>query len=141
VVNNMAEDTILYISDHGPCSDFISAALDATGHNVVSIHSSAQAIAMLFVMHSVAAVVLGQQWIEQPSFDLTRNLRALCPDVQLVALCDGRIDQLPLEVDCCVNTRQPLETLTSDLKRIIEERPIAVGPIDCCSSALAVTEQ
>jgi CheY-like chemotaxis protein len=129
----MAGDTILYVSDHGPRSNSILAALGATGYDVVSADSSAQAIALLFVMHSVTAVVLDQHSIELSSFDLTRSLRALRPDVPIVLLCAERIDRLPPDVDSCVNTGRPLKNLTSDLQRLLAGNPAAVGPIDCCS--------
>jgi DNA-binding response OmpR family regulator len=128
----MAE-TILYISDHGPRSSSILAALEATGYDVVSTDSSTQSVALLFVMHSVSATVLDQQSIEEPSFDLTRSLRALRPDVPIFLLCADRIDLLPPAVDSCVNTRQPLENLEADLHRILAEKPDAVSSVDCCS--------
>ena len=130
----MAENTILYISDHEPRSSSILAALGATGYDVVSTDNSTQAIALLFVMHSVTAIVLDQP-IEEPSFDLTHSLRALRPDVPIVLLCADRIDRLPPAVDSCVNTGQRLENLEANLQRLLAERPAAVGPIDCCSCA------
>jgi len=129
----MAENTILYISDHELRSSSILAALGATGYDVVSTDNSTQAIALLFVMHSVTAIVLDQHSIEEPSFDLTHSLRALRPDVPIVLLCADRIDRLPPAVDSCVNTGQGLENLEADLQRLLVERPAAVGPIDCCS--------
>jgi CheY-like chemotaxis protein len=131
----MAVDTVLYISDHGPRSNSISAVLEATGYDVVNANSSAQAIALLFVMHSVTAVVLDQHSIEQSSFDLTRSLGTLRPDVPIVVLYADRIDRLPPAVDACVSTGQPLENLAADLQRLLAEKPAAAGPIDCCSGA------
>jgi ActR/RegA family two-component response regulator len=131
----MAGDTILYISDHRPRSRSILAALEATGYDVVSTDSSTQAIALLFVMHSVTAVVLDQHSIEESSFDLPHSLRALRPDVRIVLLCAGRLDRLPSAVNYCVNAVQPLENVISDLQRILAEKPVAVGPIDCYSCA------
>lgn len=133
--NRMPGDTILYIRDHGPRSSSILAALEAIGYEVVSTNSSAQAIALLFVMHSVTAVVLDQHSIEQPSFDLTHSLRALRPDVPRILLCADRIDRLPPAVDYCVNAGQPLDNVTSDLQRILAEKPAPVSAVDCCSGA------
>jgi CheY-like chemotaxis protein len=129
----MPGDTILYISDHGPRSSSILAALEATGYSVVSADRSTQAIALLFVMHSVTALVLDQHSIEQPSFDLTHSLRALRPDIPIILLCADRIDRLPPEIGHCVNARQPLENVASDLERILTVKPAAAGPIECCS--------
>ena len=123
-VNEMVAGTILFVSDHGPQSSSILAALEATGYDVASPDRSTQAIAMLFVMNSVNAVVIDQPWTNQSSFDLTRSLRALCPEVPIIALCDGRIDPLPPEVDSCLNMRQPPEKVTSDLKCVLAERPL-----------------
>lgn len=129
----MTEDVILYISDHGPRNSSILAALEATGHDVVSTENSTRAVALLFVMHSVTAVVLDQRSIEQPSFDLARSLRALCPDVPIILLCADRIDRLPPAIDACVSTDQPLKNLAAALQRILAEKPVAAGMIDCCT--------
>jgi CheY-like chemotaxis protein len=59
----MPSDTILYISDHGLRSSSILAALEASGYSVVSADSSTQAIALVFVLHSVNDVVLDQHSI------------------------------------------------------------------------------
>jgi hypothetical protein len=131
----MLAGTILFISDHGPGSSSILAALEATGYDVVGADRATQAIAMLFVMASATAVVIGQCWIKQSTFDLTHSLRALCPEVPIIALCDGRIDRLPPEVNSCVNTGQPLGKVTSDLKRLLAEKSTEVRPTGCCSCA------
>jgi hypothetical protein len=131
----MAGETLLYISDHGSRGSSMLAALEAAGYDVVSTNGSTQAIALLFVMHSVIAVVVEQHSIEQPSFDLAHSLRALRPDIPIVLLCADRIDRLPPDIDLCVNIGQPLESVASDLQRFLEEKPAAVGPIDCCSCA------
>jgi hypothetical protein len=133
----MAGETLLYISDHGPRSSSMLAALEAAGYDVVSTNCSTQAIALLFVMHAVIAVVVDQHSIEQPSFDLAHSLRALRPDIPIVLLCADRIDRLPPDVDLCVNIGQPLESVVSDLQRFLAEKPAAVGPIDCCSCAIS----
>jgi DNA-binding NtrC family response regulator len=131
----MAGKTILYISDHGPRSSSILAALEATGHNVVSTASSTQALALLFVMHSIAAVVLDQHSVETSSFDLAHSLRVLRPDVHIVLICADRMDRLPAAIDYCVNTWQQLENVTSDLQRILAKKPAEVDPTDYCSCA------
>jgi CheY-like chemotaxis protein len=123
----MAGDIILYVSDHGPRSSAISAALEGIGYDVVTSDSSTQAIALLFVMHSVTGVVLDQHSIEHSSFDLPISLRALRPDVPIVLLCADGIDRLPSAVDYCVQVGQSLADITSDLRRILAEKPVAVG--------------
>lgn len=131
----MTGNTILYISDHGRRSSSILAALEATGYDIVNTDSSTQAVALLFVMHSVTAVVLDQHSLEESSFDLIHSLRALRPDVPIVLLSADRIDRLPTNVDSCVNTGQPLENLEADLHRILVEKPDAVSSVDSCSGA------
>jgi hypothetical protein len=103
------------------------AALEAAGYDVVSTDGSTQAIALLFVMHSVIAVVVDRHSIEQPSFDLAHSLRALRSDIPIILLCADRIDRLPPDVDLCVNTGQPLESVVSDLQHFLEEKPAAVA--------------
>jgi hypothetical protein len=132
----MAEDAILYISNSGPRSRSIIAALEATGYGVVSTGGSTQAIALLFVMHSVTAVVIDQHLIEQPRFDLTHSLRALRPDVSIIMLCADQINRMPSEVDYCVNIGQPLQNVTSELQRLLAEKPAPVSSVDCCSGAI-----
>jgi len=115
----MALETILYISDQTTCSNSVLAALKATGYEVVCTNGSTRAIALLFIMHSVAAVVLNQLAREQTSFDLARSLRAIRPDVPIVLLCHDQFDRLPSCVDACVSTGLPLEKLTSAVRRLL----------------------
>jgi len=124
-VDTMASNTILYLSERATGSNSVVSALQATGCEVVSTHSSAQAIALLFLMHSVAAVVLTYQMAEPPSLDVVRSLRAIRSDVSIVLLCDDQIDCVPSGANACVktcaNTGQPLEKLTSTVRRLISE--------------------
>ena len=122
----MAFETILCISDWATSSNSALAALKATGYEVVSAKSSTQAIALLFIMHSVAAVVLSQRAREQTSFDVVRSLRAIRPDVPIVLLGCDQIDLLPSRVDACVSTGQPLEKLASAVRRLLTARPFLV---------------
>jgi len=123
----MSEGTILYVSDHGPCSRPIIAGLEAIGYHVVSTDGSTQAIALLFVLHSVTAVVLDQHSIEQSSLDLPHSLRALRADIPIILLCADHIHRLPAEVDYCVNSAEPLENIISDLERILAQQPAGVN--------------
>jgi CheY-like chemotaxis protein len=52
----MKHETILYISDQATSRDSVIGALENTGYEVVSTNSSTQVIALLYIMHSVAAV-------------------------------------------------------------------------------------
>jgi len=113
----MALETILYVvSDQATSNDSVAMALEASGLNVVSTSSSTQAIALLFVMQSVAAVVL--RW-RQTSRDLARKLRAICPEVPIIFLGCEQVYDLPSDVDAFVSAREPLEKLTSAVRRLL----------------------
>jgi hypothetical protein len=114
----MERETILYISDLTTSSNSTLAALKANDYDVVSTNSSTQALALLFVMHSVVGVVLNQWAREQASFHVARSLRAIRPDVPILLLCHDQIDRLPSCVDACVSTGQPLEKLASVVRRL-----------------------
>lgn len=118
----MKHKTILYVFDEAAGSRAILAALQATGCNVVSTNRSTQAIALLFAMHCVAAVVLNYPAREQASFDEARSLRAVCPHVPIVLLRHDPIDRLPVFVDDWVSTRQPLEKLTCAMRRLLHAK-------------------
>lgn len=115
----MTDETILYISDQTANDDSVLDALKATGYEVVSTNSSTQAIAMLFLLHSVAGVVLNHRARERAKFDIARSLRAIRPDVPIVLLCRDQINRLPSSVDACVDTGQPLEKLTAAVRRLL----------------------
>jgi DNA-binding NtrC family response regulator len=115
----MTRETILYISDQATSSDPALAALSAAGYEVVNTKSAMQAIALLFILHPVAGVVLYSRAGEQTICDVARSLKAVRPDVSIVLLCRDQIDRLPSCVDACVSTGQPLANLTSGLKSLL----------------------
>jgi DNA-binding NtrC family response regulator len=122
----MERETILYISGQARANDLMLSALQAGGYEVATTDSPTQAIALLFIMHSVAAVVLDPGGLEQSISNLARSLRAIRPNVPIVLFCDDHINELPLYVDACVNTEQPLEKLTSAVQRLLtsERSPV-----------------
>ncbi len=119
----MTADTILYISDQAASSASVLAAIEATGYDVVSTSRSNQAMAMFFVMHSAAAVVLDLRATEQTSFEFARDLRAIHSGVPIVLRCCEHIDRLPSWVDAYVSLEESLEKLTSILQRILDAEP------------------
>ncbi len=131
----MWHDTILYISDQATSSNSVLAALEATGLDVVSVNRPTQAIALLFVMHSAAAVVLDQRKGEDTSSDLIRNLRSICPELSIVLLCRDQIAPLPSGVDACVSTGQPLEILTCAVRHLLTAKRTVVERSHCGSAA------
>jgi DNA-binding NtrC family response regulator len=120
----MTRETILYISDQATCGDPVSDSLEAAGYEVVGTKSTMQAIALLFILHPVAAAVLHSQEGEQSSLDVARSLRAVRPDVPIVVLCRGPIDRLPPCVDACVSTIEPLANLASGLKSLLRAKQV-----------------
>jgi CheY-like chemotaxis protein len=115
----MTEETILYVGDQTANNASVLGALKATGYQVVSTNNSTQAIALLFLLHSVAGVVLNHRARERAKFDIARSLRGIRPDVPIVLLCDDQINRLPSSVDACVDTGQPLERLTAAVRRLL----------------------
>ena len=120
----MTRETILYISNRATCGDPISVALEAAGYEVVSTKSTMQAIALLFIMHPVAAAVLHSQEGEQTSFEVARSLKAVRPDVPIILLCRNPIDRLPPYVDACVSAGQSLTNLISGLKSLLTAKQV-----------------
>jgi DNA-binding response OmpR family regulator len=127
----MTLETILYLSDQATSSDSLLAALKATGYEVVSTNSAAQAIALLYIMHSAAAVVLHHGAGQGAGLDVARSLRAIHPDVPIVLLCRDRVDRLPSCVDACVTTGQPVEKLASAVRRLLTEQLSPVHSAQC----------
>src|SRR5450755_453111 len=120
----MTRETILYISDQATCGDPVSDLLEAAGYEVISTKSTMQAIALLFILHPVAAVVLHSQEGEQTSFGVAQSLKAVRPDVPIVVLSRDPIGRLPPCVDACVSTREQLATLTSVLKNLLTAKQV-----------------
>jgi hypothetical protein len=118
-VEHMARNTILYVSYEATCSNSVLAALRAAGYDVLSTNGSTQAIALLFVMQSVAAVVLSYPAKMQAGFDEARSLRSICPDVPIVLMCRDQIAHAPSCVDAFVSTRQPLERLATAVRCLL----------------------
>jgi len=115
----MTDETILYISDQTANSNPVLAALKATGYEVVSTGSTTQAIALLYILHGVAGVVLNRRIREQQTSDLTRSLHAIRSDVPIVLLCSDRTSRLPTYVDACVSIGQSLEKLATAVRRVL----------------------
>jgi len=119
----MTRDTVLYVYDEGANSKSVSTALEAAGYDVVSTDHGTQGIALLFVMHSVAAVVLDRLTRKHGGFNLARRLRAIHPGVPIMLLCRKQIDPLPPWVDACVSPGEPLEKLISILQKMLNHEP------------------
>jgi response regulator RpfG family c-di-GMP phosphodiesterase len=121
-------DTILYVSDHA-VSTSVVAAIKAVGYDVVSTDRTNQALALLFVMHSAAAVVLDLSSKEEIGFEFARELRSIHSGVPILLRGCEHIDHLPLWVDAYVSVGEPLERLTSLMRRMLNgELAVHDGP-------------
>jgi DNA-binding NtrC family response regulator len=119
----LALESILYISNQATSSNSVLAALEATGCEVVDTDSATQGVALLFIMHSVALVVLHYLTRERTSFELVRSLRAIRPSVPIIIICREQIGSLPSGVDASgvylYDRGQPSEKLTSQVRRLL----------------------
>jgi CheY-like chemotaxis protein len=122
----MADETIIYLADQATNSNSVLAALQATGYDVVSTNSASQAIALLYILHTVAGVVLKRRSREHSLFDVARSLRAIRRDVPIVLLCGEQVKHLPAYLDACVNTAQPLEKLAAAVRRLLTAKRFQV---------------
>jgi DNA-binding NtrC family response regulator len=134
----MALESILYISDEASSRNSVLAALEAAGYQVVGTNSATQAIALLFIIRSVAAVVLHYRARERAGFDMLRSLRAIRPRVPIILLYREQLGPLPSGVDASgvylYDTEQPRENLISQLQRWLtpeEPCPAVDDPIHC----------
>ena len=117
----MSIGTVLYISDKTKTvpGDPVTRALRNAGYEVVSADSSSEGVALLFLMHSVAAVVLHDQLGERSGVDLARTLRSIRPKVAIILLSPKQIDCLPPCVDASVSLSQPFDVVTSTVRRLV----------------------
>lgn len=119
----ISSKAILYVSEDPSGGSSLLAALKATGHNVVRTNSSTQAIALLFLLHSVVAVVLNRRARTQSIFEVVRNLRAIRPTVLIVLLgCDHNEDT-PTMVDACISVQQSIENIASEMRCLLTGLP------------------
>jgi DNA-binding response OmpR family regulator len=95
---------ILLISNRANSSHSVLAGLGETDYEVVRANSPSEGVALLYVMHSVAAVVLDNQVRELASFDVAQSLREIRPNVPVMLLRGDRIDRSPSWIDSCAST-------------------------------------
>jgi CheY-like chemotaxis protein len=88
----MVRETLLYVFDEAFRSNALLAALTATGYETASANSAVQAVALLFILHPIAAVVLDRRASGLSSLEVVRSLKAVCPNVPIVLLCRDQID-------------------------------------------------
>ena len=116
----MNHKIILHISDRANHSHSALAALKEAGCEIVSTNSPTEGVALLYIMHSVAAVVLDNPAREHASFDVAQSLRAIRPRVPVMQRCGDQIDRYPSWADECVGT----DKLTSELQHLLTAEPV-----------------
>ncbi len=124
----MERETVLYISDQRSCSKAISDALDAAGFDVVATNRFTQAVALLYILRSVDAVVLPAR--ERVTLEV-RSVRAMCPDVPIVILGRSQRYLLPSGADIYINAAQGLTTLAAVIQRAVTSKPATRCPRRC----------
>lgn len=127
---------ILYLSNQAG-SNSVTAALEATGHQVVSTYSRTQAIALMFLISPVAAVVLHDRMEEEAILDVARSTRSIHPEVPIILLSGHEIDHLPPCVDACVSTGHPGDDITSAVRFLLAEKPESFRRQGCESLQVA----
>ena len=129
--NAVKHETLLYISDHATSNDSVIVELEEEGYEVVSTDSPSQGAAMLYIMQSVAAVVLHYQSEGRTWFRCAQNLRAIRPGVPIILLSRDPPLWLPPSVDSCVATEQPLEEVASAVHSLLTGEPFEVHSAQC----------
>jgi DNA-binding NtrC family response regulator len=114
-------NTILYISDDANSSNSAVAALEKKGYEVVTTNSSTEGIALLYVMHSVAAVVLDTGARQHADFDLAQSLEQIRPHVPVIVLCGDQIHASTEWTHTCVKK----DKLASALQYLLTIEPVA----------------
>jgi DNA-binding NtrC family response regulator len=116
----MEHKTILYITDGENSSNSVLAELEELGYEIVSANSPKEGVALLYIMHSVAAVVLDSRAREQASFDVAMSLGRIRPNIPVMLLCGDYIDGSPSWAEGCVST----DKLTSELQHLLTDEPV-----------------
>jgi response regulator RpfG family c-di-GMP phosphodiesterase len=119
--------TILYISDRVVRDQAASAAIIATGYDVITTANSSEAVALLFVMRNVVAVVIDAQSDETARVKLAHNLRLMRPHVPILLLRCTPLRQRPPWLDVCVMTTTAAAGLTSVVRSVVN-REIECSP-------------
>jgi DNA-binding NtrC family response regulator len=105
---------MLYLFDRERRQEPIAQALRATEYDVVSTGSVTQAMALLFLMHTVVGVVVDEAVLEANP-DLVKRLHGLSPQLPIVGLINSG-STLPSGMNA-VSIAQPPEAITAAVER------------------------
>ena len=109
----------LVVREKTESSPLLGVLQDA-GYELTTTSNQSQALALLFVMKSVAAVIVDQREDDCATLDLPRHLRGLRRDVPIVLLCHEPLAQLPDYIDACVSDQEPIDRLVHVLDELAE---------------------
>ncbi len=112
--------TILYIFDRATRNNSVLDTIKKTGCEVVSANSATLAVAMLYILGQVDAVVLDSRVKEHAKFDVAQSLRNICPSVPIILQCDNQTDSSLSSTESCVNT----DELPSTLQHLLAEEAV-----------------
>jgi DNA-binding NtrC family response regulator len=105
--------------------------LQQAGYELTTTDSRSQAFALLFVMKSVAGVIIDQRDSERANFDLPRHLRCVRRDVPIILLSHEPVSQLPVYIDACVSDQEPLDKLVHVLDEFADHSRTPVRQFGC----------
>jgi CheY-like chemotaxis protein len=100
----MEHHTVLYICEQVDRNNPVLAAIKETGCEVVITDSPTEAIALLYILGQVAAVVLDARARKHAGFDVTQSLRRIRPGVPVMVQCRDKIDGSTSWTNSCVST-------------------------------------
>lgn len=111
--------TVLYISDGEVRDKAASAAIIATGYDTVTTAHANEAVAFLFVMKNVVAVVIDARSDETSRLKLAQDLRSMRPHVPILLLRCTPLRPKQAWLDVCVMTTKAATGLTSVLRSVV----------------------
>lgn len=119
VIANMHK-TILSVSEDASSRHSVQCALKDAGYESAGTSSSFQAMALLFVLQGIVAVVIDERNKTQPDFELARKLRTIRAGIPIIVVCRDPVECLPGYLDACVFGEEPLRKLLYVLDRVLD---------------------
>jgi DNA-binding NtrC family response regulator len=108
---------ILYIFDRSNRNNSVLPAIKETGCEVISTDKPTQAVALLYILGEVSAVVLDSQVWKHANFDVAESLRKIRPRVPVVLKCCDQIHSSLSLTESCVST----DELPAVLQHLLNE--------------------
>jgi DNA-binding NtrC family response regulator len=116
----MEHHTVLYIFYRADANSSVLAAIKRTGCEVVSTSKTVEAVALLYIMGQVAAVVLDSHAAENAGFNLAQSLSSIRPNVPVMLECGESIDNSPSSERCL-----SVDELKSAIDHVLSEESVA----------------